>query len=124
MSVERESIDFDVVFVGGGPASLAGAVQLMQLAREKNISIEVALIEKGADIGAHSVSGAILNPRALHELMPDHLERGCPVEAVVQGDAFYYLTRNRALRAFRLHAIHAQQGLLYHQPVQIIQMDG
>ncbi|MGB7919492.1 MAG: NAD(P)-binding protein [Desulfobacterales bacterium] len=89
MSVERESIDFDVVFVGGGPASLAGAVRLMQLAQEKNMNIEVALIEKGADIGAHSVSGAILNPRALHELMPDHIERGCPVEAVVQGDAFY-----------------------------------
>ncbi len=100
MSAERESIDFDVVFVGGGPASLAGAVRLMQLAREKNMSIEVALIDKGADIGAHSVSGAILNPRALHELMPDHIERGCPVEAVVQSDAFYYLTRNRAFRAF------------------------
>jgi electron-transferring-flavoprotein dehydrogenase len=99
MSAERESIDFDVVFVGGGPASLAGAIRLMQLAREKNMSIEVALIEKGSDIGAHSVSGAILNPRALHELMPDHIERGCPVEAVVQGDAFYYLTRNRAFRA-------------------------
>ncbi|MDP4726646.1 MAG: electron transfer flavoprotein-ubiquinone oxidoreductase [Desulfobacterales bacterium] len=100
MSAERESIDFDVVFVGGGPASLAGAIRLMQLAREKNMSIEVALIEKGSDIGAHSVSGAILNPRALHELMPDHIERGCPVEAVVQGDAFYYLTRNHAFRAF------------------------
>ncbi|MFZ1957369.1 MAG: electron transfer flavoprotein-ubiquinone oxidoreductase [Desulfobacterales bacterium] len=99
MSAERESIDFDVVFVGGGPASLAGAIRLMQLAQEKNMSIEVALIEKGSDIGAHSVSGAILNPRALHELMPDHIERGCPVEAVVQGDAFYYLTRNRAFRA-------------------------
>jgi electron-transferring-flavoprotein dehydrogenase len=98
MSVERESIDFDVLFVGGGPASLAGAVRLMQLAREKNMSIEVALIEKGADIGAHSVSGAILNPRALHELLPDHIERGCPVEAVVKGDAFYYLTRNRAFQ--------------------------
>ena len=99
MSVERESIDFDVLFVGGGPASLAGAVRLMQLAREKNMTIEVALIEKGSDIGAHSVSGAILNPRALHELMPDHIEKGCPVEAVVQGDAFYYLTRNRAFQA-------------------------
>ena len=98
MSVERESIDFDVVFVGGGPANLAGAVRLMQLAQEKNIAIEVALIEKGADIGAHSVSGAILNPRALHELMPDHIERGCPVEAVVRGDAFYYLTQNRAFQ--------------------------
>lgn len=99
MSVERESIDFDVVFVGGGPASLAAAVRLMQLAQEKNMTIEVALIEKGADIGAHAVSGAILNPRALRELMPDHIERGCPIEAVVQGDAFYYLTRNRAFRA-------------------------
>ncbi len=99
MGVERESIDFDVVFVGGGPASLAGAVRLMQLAREKNMSIEVALIEKGADIGAHSVSGAILNPKALHELMPDHIVRGCPIEAEVQGDAFYYLTRNRAFQA-------------------------
>jgi electron-transferring-flavoprotein dehydrogenase len=107
MSAERESIDFDVVFVGGGPASLAGAVRLMQLAREKNMSIEVALIEKGADIGAHSVSGAILNPRALHELMPDHIERGCPVEAVVQSDAFYYLTRNHAFRAFMVpHYLH------------------
>ncbi len=98
MSVERESIDFDVVFVGGGPANLAGAVRLMQLAQEKNMTIEVALIEKGADIGAHSVSGAILNPRALHELMPDHIERGCPLEAVVRDDAFYYLTQNRAFQ--------------------------
>ena len=51
MSPERETIDFDVLFVGGGPASLAGAIKLMQLAKEKNISLEVALIEKGAEIG-------------------------------------------------------------------------
>ncbi len=99
MSVERESIDFDVLFVGGGPASLAGAIRLMQLAREKDLNLEVALIEKGADVGAHAVSGAILNPKAINELLPDHMDNGCPVETVVRDDEFYYLTRDRALRA-------------------------
>ncbi len=73
MDIEREKIDFDVLFVGGGPASLAGAIRLMQLARKKNISLEVALIEKGADIGSHALSGAIMNPVALKELLPDFL---------------------------------------------------
>ncbi len=72
MSPERETIDFDVLFVGGGPASLAGAIKLMQLAKEKNISLEVALIEKGAEIGSHAVSGAVLNPIALKELIVDY----------------------------------------------------
>ena len=99
MNAERESIEFDVLFVGGGPASLAGAIRLMQLAREKDMSLEVALIEKGADIGAHAVSGAILNPMTIRELLPDHMDKGCPVETVVRDDEFYYLTRNRALRA-------------------------
>jgi len=99
MNAEREFIEFDVLFVGGGPASLAGAIRLMQLAREKDMSLEVALIEKGADIGAHAVSGAILNPITIRELLPDHMDKGCPVETVVRDDEFYYLTRNRALRA-------------------------
>ena len=68
MTVEHEEIPFDVLFVGGGPASLAGAIRLMQLARENQMELEVALIEKGAEIGAHAVSGAILNPIALEEL--------------------------------------------------------
>ena len=62
MAVERESIDFDVLFVGGGPASLAGAIRLMQLAKEKNLNLEVALIEKGAEIGSHALSGAVMDP--------------------------------------------------------------
>lgn len=99
MDVERESIEFDVLFVGGGPANLAGAIHLMQMARDKNLELEVALIEKGAEVGSHGISGAIVNPRALNELMPDHLEKGCPVEDTVRGDEFYYLTENRALRA-------------------------
>jgi len=99
MSVERESIDFDVLFVGGGPANLAGAIRLMQLAQEKNLNLEVALIEKGAEIGSHAVSGAILNPLALQELIADYTEKGCPIEATVRGDEFYYLTESQALRA-------------------------
>jgi electron-transferring-flavoprotein dehydrogenase len=80
MNIEHEQIDFDILFVGGGPASLAGAIRLMQLARQKGINLEVAIIEKGAEIGSHALSGAVLNPIALKELIPDFLERGCPVE--------------------------------------------
>jgi electron-transferring-flavoprotein dehydrogenase len=96
MSNERESIEFDVVFVGGGPASLAGAIRLMQLAKKKNMNLEVALIEKGAEIGSHALSGAVMNPIALQELIPDHAEKGCPLEALVRDDELYFLTRSGA----------------------------
>jgi electron-transferring-flavoprotein dehydrogenase len=95
MDIERETIDFDVLFVGGGPASLAGAIRLMQLAKQKNMTLEVALIEKGAEIGSHSLSGAILNPIALKELLPDYLKKACPIESTVKGDGFYLLTQKK-----------------------------
>ncbi|MBW2164906.1 MAG: NAD(P)/FAD-dependent oxidoreductase, partial [Deltaproteobacteria bacterium] len=95
MNTEREKIEFDVLFVGGGPANLAGAIRLMQIARKKNINLEVALIEKGSDIGSNALSGAVLNPIALKELVPDFLQRGCPVEKTVRGDEFYFLTKNK-----------------------------
>ncbi len=98
MSVERESIDFDVVFIGGGPANLAGAIRLMQLAQAQGVALEVALIDKGAEIGSHAISGAILNPIALNELIPDFKEHGFPKETVVRGDDFYFLTESKALR--------------------------
>jgi electron-transferring-flavoprotein dehydrogenase len=98
MDMERERIDFDVLFVGGGPASLAGAIRLMQLAQQRNMTLEVALVEKGTEIGSHAVSGAILNPIALKELLPDFENRGCPLSASVRGDEFYYLTRKGAYR--------------------------
>jgi len=97
MTTERESIEFDVLIVGGGPAGLACAIRLMQLAQESGRELEVALIEKGADIGAHAVSGAILKTNALAELLPDHMDKGCPVETVVRGDMFYYLTEAKAM---------------------------
>jgi len=98
MDIEREKIEFDVLFVGGGPASLSGAIRLMQLAKEKNLNLEVALIEKGAEIGSHSLSGAVLNPIALKELFPDYLEKGCPIESTVKGDGFYFLTPKKHYR--------------------------
>ena len=91
MSEAREQLPFDVLYVGGGPANLAGAIHLMNLAREKGIEIEVGLIEKGDTIGAHSLSGAILDPIALKELIPDYVEKGCPIEETDCRDAFYYL---------------------------------
>ncbi|MCF8066956.1 MAG: electron transfer flavoprotein-ubiquinone oxidoreductase [Desulfobacterales bacterium] len=94
MDVEREQMEFDVLFVGGGPANLAGAIRLMNLAKAKNIELEIAVIEKGAEIGSHALSGAVLNPIALKELVPDYQEKGCPVETTVRGDAFYFLTKS------------------------------
>jgi electron-transferring-flavoprotein dehydrogenase len=98
MDIEREKIDFDVLFVGGGPACLAGAIRLIQLANEKNMNLEVALIEKGAEIGSHALSGAVMNPKALKELIPDFLEKECPIESVVREDEFYFLTRRKSYR--------------------------
>jgi electron-transferring-flavoprotein dehydrogenase len=92
MSEEREALEFDVLFVGGGPANLAGAVHLMNLARAENMEIEVGLIEKAETIGAHSLSGAVLDPKALKELIPDYREKGCPIETFQCRDRFYYLT--------------------------------
>ena len=98
MDIEREKIDFDVLFVGGGPANLAGAIRLMQLAREKNMNLEVALVEKGAEIGSHALSGAVLNPLSLKELIPNFLEKECPIESMVREDEFYFLTRKKYYR--------------------------
>lgn len=94
MTHTRERIDFDVLFVGAGPANLAGAVRLMQVAKEKNLDLDVALIEKGVDVGSHALSGAILNPVALAELLPDYKTLDCPIETDVRGDGFYLLTKN------------------------------
>jgi len=98
MTGSREVLDFDVVFVGGGPANLAGAIHLMYLARKRGLELEVALIEKGIGIGAHCLSGAVLDLRALDELVPDHAEKGCPIETADCTEALHVLTATGALR--------------------------
>jgi len=84
-------MDFDVVIVGGGPCGLSAACRLMQMAAEAGQELNVCLVEKGSEIGAHILSGAVLEPRALDELFPDWSDRKAPVTVAVAGDRFYYL---------------------------------
>ncbi len=90
----RESMEFDVVIVGGGPAGLAAACRLMQRSQKTGHEISVCVIEKGSEIGAHILSGAVLEPRALNELFPDWRERGAPLNTPVTEDDVYYLVND------------------------------
>ncbi len=89
--MERESMEFDVLIVGAGPAGLAAAIRLKQLAAETNREVSVCLIEKGAEIGAHVLSGAVMDPRALTELFHDWKERGAPLKTPVTEDRLILL---------------------------------
>jgi electron-transferring-flavoprotein dehydrogenase len=105
-------LEFDVVFVGAGPANLSGSLHLTNLVRQHNEDIasgakrgkalgdiEICVIEKGASVGAHILSGAVMDPRALRELIPDFVEQGAPLESPVNEDYFFYLTRKHAIRS-------------------------
>lgn len=87
-AIERESMEFDVVIVGGGPAGLAAACRLMQL----DDSLNIVVVEKGSEIGAHILSGNVFEPTGLNELFPDWQEKGAPVKTAVTGDRIHYLT--------------------------------
>src|SRR5256885_8229044 len=86
---ERETIEVDVLIVGGGPAGLAAAYHLRQLNKDASI----AILEKGKEIGAHVISGAVMDPRGINELMPDWKEKGAPIEKTVEDDAVLFLTK-------------------------------
>lgn len=97
-AVERESMEFDVVIVGAGPSGLSAAIRLRQLAEEKGREISVCVIEKGSEVGAHILSGAVLEPRALTELFPDWQERGAPLNTPVVSDQFLLLGKSGATK--------------------------
>jgi electron-transferring-flavoprotein dehydrogenase len=94
---ERETMEFDVVIVGAGPAGLAAAIRLKQLAAESGKDVSVVVLEKGSQVGAHILSGAVIDPVALDRLLPEWREQGSPLETPVSEDHFYYLSETGGL---------------------------
>ena len=90
-------MNFDVVIVGAGPSGLTMGIRLAQLAQEQERQLTICILEKGAEVGAHILSGAVVETRTLSDLIPDWKDKGAPLNLAVKSDAFKFLTKNRAI---------------------------
>ena len=97
-TIERESMQYDAVIVGAGPAGLSAAIRLKQLAEKNGREISVCVVEKGSEVGAHILAGAVIDPKALNELLPGWRKNGAPLNCPVSEDRVLFLTQKRAFK--------------------------